>query len=115
MAPDPTTTIFLGCLAMVMASRYPMIFLPSWGRLGSCRLRAPVAMMMWSASTTCLLPSVSVTSTLRPARSLPSPMITSILFFFMRNWTPLDMPSATPRERETMPPKSTLGLDTLMP
>ena len=42
-------------------------------------------------------------------------MMTSILFFFIKNCTPFDMPSATPRLRLTMPPKSALGLATEMP
>ena len=92
-----------------------MIFSPSCGMEGSCRERAPVATMMWLASRVDLAPSAAVTSSFLPGNNLPSPMITSMLFFFMRNVTPLLMPSATPRLRLTIPPKSALGLATLMP
>ena len=92
-----------------------MIFLPSCGRLGSTRLRAPVAMMMCLPSTTCFFPSAPVTSIFLPGWSLPVPMITSILFFFIKNCTPLLMPSATPRLRATMAFMSALPPFTVMP
>ena len=79
------------------------------------RLRAPVAMITWFADTSVTVPSAARTDTLRPGSSVPSPRMTSILFFFMRNCTPFDMPSATPRLRFTMPEKSASGLPTEMP
>ena len=77
------------------------------------RARAPVAMMMALASISVASPTVSPsivsegsTDTLPPPRSVALPMNTSTLFFFMRNWTPLFILSATPRERLTMAGKS---------
>ena len=92
-----------------------MIFFPSWGREGKCRERAPVATMMCWASSVEVLPSAAFTSSFFPGSNLPSPMMTSMLFFFMRKVTPLLMPSATPRLRFTIPVKSTFGALTWMP
>ena len=44
-------------------------------------------------------PSLSATSMLFGPVRVPQPSISSILFFFMRKWTPLTMPADTCRER----------------
>ena len=55
---------------------------------GNMRAREPEATMTFFVSTVCFLPPFS-TSILPPPSSLPYPLMTSILFFFMRNSTPL--------------------------
>ena len=52
---------------------------------------------MFEALYSVVLPSASTTSTFLPALILPNPLITSILFFFIKNWIPLLIPLATPR------------------
>jgi hypothetical protein len=53
------------------------------GRVGA------VAMMMFLALTSCVLPSSPVTAILSRAVNLPAPINTSILFFFIKKPTPL--------------------------
>ena len=50
-------------------------------------------MTMFLVSTICVLPSLPFTSTLPAPRIVPVPLMTSILFFFIRNSTPLTLPS----------------------
>ncbi len=61
-----------------------MMYWPSNSRPGSVLTVEPVA------TTRCLaLICFAPTSSVLPSRTLPLPAITSILFFFMRYWTPL--------------------------
>ncbi len=83
------------------------------GSVGISRARAPVAITMCFASISVDSPTVSpsiVSDGSTVTRPLPLsvalPMNTSTLFFFMRNWTPLFILSATPRERLTTASKS---------
>src|SRR3546814_18420162 len=46
-----------------------------------------------------LLPSASTTSMPVAPVSVPRPLISVILFFFIRKWTPLTMPALTCRDR----------------
>jgi hypothetical protein len=60
---------------------------------------APVARIRLSQVYVVLLPSASFTSIdLAPVR-VPQPLISVILFFFIRKWTPLTMPAETCRLR----------------
>ncbi len=56
-------------------------------------------MIICFASTVFLVPSAAATSISPFAFSLPKPITTSILFFFIKNCTPLLILSATPRLR----------------
>ena len=66
---------------------------------GTRRVVAPVAMMTLSAVTVRDLPSSSSTSMVLASEKVPQPWISSILFFFIRKWTPLTMESETSRLR----------------
>ena len=88
MAPLPTTIMLLGCCSNDMASRY-LLFFPSIGRLGNWREQAPVAMTIYLPSTNCVFHQRRLLQFCPFAFSLPYPMITSILFFLIRNCTPL--------------------------
>ncbi len=74
----------------------------------------PVAITMFLVSTTCDLPSAE-TSTLPEPRILPVPLITSILFFFIRNSTPLTLPSMPCCLKFIIAGRSSLGAETLTP
>ena len=75
----------------------------------------PVAITMFLVSTVCALPSAPVTSTLPVPRILPLPIKTSILFFFIRNSTPLTLPSMPCCLKFIIAGNSSFGADTLMP
>ena len=75
----------------------------------------PVAMTMFLVSTVCALPSLPVTSTLPAPRILPLPLMTSILFFFIRNSTPLTLPSMPCCLKFIIDGRSSFGAETLTP
>ena len=75
----------------------------------------PVAMTMFLVSTVCALPSLPVTSTLPAPRILPVPLMTSILFFFIRNSTPLTLPSMPCCLKFIIDGRSSFGAETLTP
>jgi hypothetical protein len=52
---------------------------------------------------------VGLTTMVPALVSLASPQITSTLFFFIRNWTPLFILTAMPRERFTTASRSALN------
>ena len=86
IAPEPTISNFFGCDFNVIASRYPMIFVPSCGKLGNCLEREPVAIITaFSALYSVIVPSSAVTATFFPAFTVPKPLMMSILFFFIKN------------------------------
>ncbi len=73
---------------------------------GIRRVVAPVAMMTLSAVTSSELPSSRSTEIVLASTNVPQPLISVILFFFMRKWTPLTMLSETSRLRLWVAPKS---------
>ena len=75
----------------------------------------PVAMTMFLVSTTCVLPSLPDTSTLPVPRIFPLPLMTSILFFFIRNSTPLTLPSMPCCLKFIIEGRSSFGAETLTP
>ena len=75
----------------------------------------PVAITMFLVSTICVLPSPPVTSTLPAPRILPLPLMTSILFFFIRNSTPLTLPSMPCCLKFIIAGRSSFGAETLTP
>ncbi len=93
MAPAPITITLSGTVSMTMASRYwitrsPSIFVP--GRL---RADAPTAMMKLAAVTVRGAASAEsgpkgVTWRVWASVKPPCPLITSILFFFIKKPTP---------------------------
>ena len=66
---------------------------------GTSRVVAPVAMMMLSPVTLRVSPSSPLTSIVFASTKVPQPSISSILFFFIRKWTPLTIESETSRLR----------------
>lgn len=93
MAPAPMMAMLLGCLGSVIASRLPMICLPSKGAKGNCVARAPTAMMMCSAVTS-LIPAEPVMHTLFGPVIGPCPSRAS-----RRTWQragPMPRPEALP-------------------
>ena len=114
IAPEPMTSNDLGCFSKDMALRYSITFWPSMGTLGNCRARPPVAIMILVAVYSVFLPSFS-TSTFLPGFTRPEPSMMSILFFFIRKFTPLLIPLATSRLRLITAPKSASALPTVMP
>ncbi len=60
------------------------MYSPSNSIPGSALTTEPVATIKWGALT-CVAPTTTVFRSL----SRPFPAMTSILFFFIRNWTPL--------------------------
>ncbi len=72
-------------------------------------------MTMFLVSTIWLLPSLPDTSTLPVPRILPLPLMTSILFFFIRNSTPLTLPSMPCCLKFIIEGKSSFGAETLTP
>jgi hypothetical protein len=58
-------------------------------RPGSMRASEPVAIRMFFVSRTSACPCRSFTSTLPGPLMVPKPLMTSTLFFFIRNSTPL--------------------------
>ena len=74
----------------------------------------PVAITMLRVSTTCDLPSAE-TSTLPLPSTLPVPLSTSTLFFFIRNSTPLTLPSMPCCLKFIIAGRSSCGAGTLTP
>ncbi|MNY05166.1 hypothetical protein D3C86_1378750 [compost metagenome] len=111
MAPPPRMIILEGTSRKSTASRAVSTTLPSAVRPGKRRGRAPVAMI------TCLaLTSSPVLTAMRPgATSLPRPLKTSILFFFIRKPRPEVCFLTTAFERSTALLKSGLMPSTVMP
>ncbi len=89
--------------------------LPSTGRCGKVRGLWPVAMMMLSALTFWALPSAFVTVTVFASTKVAVPDSTVILFFFIRNSTPLAIAPATSRERLITAAKSARTLSAASP
>ena len=83
-APAPMMQIDSGTLVASVAWSDEMISSPSNSRPGSVLTVDPVATIRFLARS-CLAP---ISIVLR-SRSRPLPATTSILFFFIRNWTPL--------------------------
>jgi hypothetical protein len=65
---------------------------------GSSRVVAPVAMMALSKVTLVDSPPLATVSEVASS-NVAQPLISVILFFFIRKWTPLTIRSATPRLR----------------
>ena len=72
-------------------------------------------MTMFLVSSVCVLPSPPDTSTLPVPSTLPWPLTTSILFFFIRNSTPLTLPSMPCCLKFIIDGRSSFGAGTLTP
>ncbi len=72
-------------------------------------------MTMFFVSTACALPSLLDTSSLPAPRIFPVPWMTSILFFFIRNSTPLTLPSMPCCLKFIIEGRSSFGGGTLTP
>ena len=95
MTPAPTTSNFFGTDVRAMAPVDDTICFSSTVTPGSGATSEPVAMMMFLAVSSRVLPSASLTETLPPlpfeeaAVIFASPTMPSTLFFLNRNSTPL--------------------------
>ena len=115
ITPAPTISSLPGTLSSDSAPvddtmRFSSISMPF-----SRAISEPVAITMFLVSTTCVLPSPPVTSTLPVPSTLPLPWMTSILFFFIRNSTPLTLPSMPCCLKFIIAGRSSFGAETLMP
>ncbi len=82
---------------------------------GTVRGRAPVATMICLARTVVVVPSWAFRLSVEASFSVPVPRRTSILFFFMRYSTPLEILSAIERLRAMTFAKSIRTLSTEIP
>ena len=81
---------------------------------GIRRVVAPVAMIRLSQVYDCsVLPSLTFTSMHFGPVSVPHPLISVILFFFIRKWTPLTMPALTCRDRACVGPNAIVALPSM--
>ena len=89
MAPEPMTSMLAGALGKVRACLLPMMRLPSMGKAGISRVRAPVAIRIFEACSRETEPSGAVTSTSPGFGMEAVPCRRSMPCFLKRNSMPL--------------------------